>query len=200
MPPPRDNQYISISPTESAGDDAGNEPSADQTWVRADGWREDTLHETMWCTQGISWGSHTRCTNECTGYGVNTWKLLTQDILFWISTERLSSLMEGDNRLQNRYGHISTSDQCIYNTLFDKRLHSVIRCTKGIWSPLHTENALEQVVVPWSCWREVETRDGALVFVCTDKKKQKKTIADWLLQGGGRRTTQGATVFVCRIG
>ena len=28
MPPPRDDQYISISPTESAGDDAGNEPAA----------------------------------------------------------------------------------------------------------------------------------------------------------------------------
>ena len=28
MPPPRDDQYISISPTDSAGDDAGNEPAA----------------------------------------------------------------------------------------------------------------------------------------------------------------------------
>ena len=28
MPPPQDDQYISISPTDSAGDDAGNEPAA----------------------------------------------------------------------------------------------------------------------------------------------------------------------------
>ena len=31
----------------------------------------------------------------------------------------------------------------------------------------------------------VRTTDGAPVFVCTIKKKQRKGIADWLLQGGG---------------
>ena len=46
----------------------------------------------------------------------------------------------------------------------------------------------------------VRTTDGVTVFVCRNKKKQRKGIADWLFQGGGGRTTQGATVFVCTIG
>ena len=46
----------------------------------------------------------------------------------------------------------------------------------------------------------VRTTGGATVFVCRNKKKQRKGSADWLFQGGGGRTTQGATVFVCRIG
>ena len=31
----------------------------------------------------------------------------------------------------------------------------------------------------------VKTTDGATVFVCRNKKKQRKGIADWLFQGGG---------------
>ena len=31
----------------------------------------------------------------------------------------------------------------------------------------------------------VRTTDGATVFVCRDRKKQRKGVADWLFQGGG---------------
>ena len=38
----------------------------------------------------------------------------------------------------------------------------------------------------------VRTTDGATVFVCTNKRKQRKGIADWLFQGrGGQNNTRG---------
>ena len=37
----------------------------------------------------------------------------------------------------------------------------------------------------------VKTTDGATVFVCRNKKKQSKGIADWLFQGGGQNNTRG---------
>ena len=37
----------------------------------------------------------------------------------------------------------------------------------------------------------VRTTDGATVFVCRNKKKQRKGIADWLFQGGGAEQHKG---------
>ena len=44
-----------------------------------------------------------------------------------------------------------------------------------------------------------QNNNGATVFVCTIKKKQRKGNPDRLFQGGGGQNNNGATVFVCRI-